>query len=384
MAGTHQKTHDIIGEIGAKIDANTFQRSDLLELERQVQGALLEPDFFAEHGRSIFLRACRLGHTGPVKVFLHHLDRLDPEWSVQQYEVALQDACLHERPEVIQLLLQKIDPIRADHAELRGMSLLLACMVGDPRIVMLLLANPQTDPMQKNYHERSPLWLAAARGHTAAVQLLLEDGRFDPNARDYQNQTALHIACEKGHAPTVWVLLADPRTNPNLFSHCASTPLAEACLRNHTEVVQLLLQCARTNPNTPDTFGFSPLLEVYRRLGGNPRALQLLLEDPRVDLNFRLHSQPVDYTPIIICFLRGQIDDAEFLLARSSKIHIDELHQMEAVPSQVRREIILLMREYTADPVATSQRLRTKLGWSPANSRFLALIIFCADELLQT
>jgi len=91
----------------------------------------------------------------------------------------------------------------------------LACVVGQPEAVKLILANEIVDPNAREEDQRTPLHLACSVGQPEIVKLLLANEKLDPNAtaqwKEYLfdfgsrkesfkvvHRTPLHLACEKG------------------------------------------------------------------------------------------------------------------------------------------------------------------------------------------
>ena len=100
-----------------------------------------------------------------------------------------------DREQVKELVSRGAD-VKAVIESGRG-AVLLACLVGDPGIMKLLLDHGAPVDAKDKY-ELTPLMAAARWGRIEMVNVLLEQGA-DPNARDKQGNTSLSLALTYGH-----------------------------------------------------------------------------------------------------------------------------------------------------------------------------------------
>ncbi|KAJ3114207.1 hypothetical protein HDU96_002422 [Phlyctochytrium bullatum] len=110
------------------------------------------------------------------------------------------------------------DPPRGSHEDM----LLVACMVGNPKAVLVLAQGPVKNP---GFGNQTPLLVASRLGHGECVRNLLaaNPSAVDPTARSC---LALRVACRAGHAEVVDALLDDGRVDPSLLN---SEALRAAC-----------------------------------------------------------------------------------------------------------------------------------------------------------
>ncbi|KAJ3114204.1 hypothetical protein HDU96_002419 [Phlyctochytrium bullatum] len=110
------------------------------------------------------------------------------------------------------------DPPRGSHEDM----LLVACMVGNPKAVLVLAQGPVKDP---GFGNQTPLLVASRLGHGECVRNLLtaNPSAVDPTAISC---LALRVACRAGHAEVVEALLDDGRVDPSVMN---SEALRAAC-----------------------------------------------------------------------------------------------------------------------------------------------------------
>lgn len=91
----------------------------------------------------------------------------------------------------------------------------VACYLGDPELVSLLLAHgadPCADPRTgaTALHNATGSILESEYGdHPGVIRALLKDGRVAVNARNRSGKTALWLACRKGHLGSARILLEE-------------------------------------------------------------------------------------------------------------------------------------------------------------------------------
>lgn len=160
----------------------------------------------------------------------------------------------------------------------------LACMAGHIEVVRVLLKyNVDIErPSSAAKHKLTPLMLACQQGHLDIMKLLICQGA-KIEARDKFKRTALIHAVMNGHAHIASHLLrsgADPDTadsSGNTVVHYASAYGWWFCLK-------LLLESG-ANPNIPNDWTLTPLGVAF--LKGHMGLVDLLLEQPEVDVNFK-------------------------------------------------------------------------------------------------
>lgn len=143
--------------------------------------------------------------------------------------------------EIVELLLlkKKIDlEYMGKYQDLRDITpLYLACKLGDPVIVAILLKSGANVDGKCQKRQR-PIHVASEEGHLACVELLL---KYDANLHlmDSNNNTALNVAVQ--HPDILKALLLNGAEIDT--QNCAGkTPLHKACELGRTESVKLLLR----------------------------------------------------------------------------------------------------------------------------------------------
>lgn len=108
----------------------------------------------------------------------------------------------------------------------------------------------------------------------------------------------------------------------------------------------------------------------------NSTAVQLLLEDPRVDVAAISQSHISPFWWIHFCHDLGLV-----------KIFLASGRPMQLTLRQVKnlREPLAaaLLTKYLENPAQTARQLRRELGWILPGARLLALVIFVCDEFLE-
>jgi ankyrin repeat protein len=184
-------------------------------------------------------------------------------------------------------------------------SLHLACLIGIPQVVRLLLGRAGTH--MSHVGVENPLQIAAAAGHLTIVQILLKEGAI-VDGRGGKSGSALQLASEYGHEKIVQSLLesgakidvSGGEYNNALHAACASgqetitqlllenggdlkahAALQAASYQGYERVVQLLLDKG-VDVSTPDgVYGIALQAASFQ---GHERVVQLLL-DNGADIN---------------------------------------------------------------------------------------------------
>jgi len=198
-----------------------------------------------------------------------------------------------------------------------------------------------------------------------------------------EKNEALYDAIRNEDTETVQRMLDDPKVDVNC-SHYALTPFLSACNLQHVPIIKLFLESKRD-------IGYKA---VYReKCGalflafGNPMAVKLLLDDPRIDAcrgylgNTRttlLHSRYV-YVPGIEVFMAHDRFDPSILSMKNSA---------GATPCDFAKHIdprmAKLYRDYSDDPVGTKAKLRAELGYSPYDAgELFAIVVLLCDNYLE-
>jgi ankyrin repeat protein len=87
--------------------------------------------------------------------------------------------------------------------------------------------------------ENFKLIMACSVGNLKLVKKYIEEEKIDPNSADYDQRTALHLAAQQGHVEVVEYLIGKV-SNLNEVDKHGLTPIRCAMNSNHLEVVELL------------------------------------------------------------------------------------------------------------------------------------------------
>ena len=210
--------------------------------------------------------------------------------------------------EIIKLLLEQ-PSLDVNLADDNGFTALhAATFYGHVEAVKLLLADDRIDVNCKDKYLKTPLIITAAavkpENSIDVLSLLLAEEATDVNwgaqIRPYESVTALQIAVYQGNTHAVKLLLADPRVDINCKDSSQRSPLDNlfqsekwANSSKRIDILKLMLADERIDVNSaaPDRKDQStiPLLRATHfacKNHGPIEAVQILLDDPRVDVNW--------------------------------------------------------------------------------------------------
>lgn len=248
-------------------------------------------------------------------------------------------------------------------------SLHLACLIGIPQVVTLLLGRAGTH--MSHVDVENPLQIAAAAGHLTIVQILLKEGaivdgrggksgsalqlaseyghekivqsllesgaKIDVSGGEYNN--ALHAACASGQETTTQLLLEN---GGDLKAHAA---LQAASYQGYERVVQLLLDKG-VDVSTPDgVYGTALQAASFQ---GHERVVQVLL-DKGADIN----TQSRDYgTALQAASWQGHERVVQLLLDNGVDINAQSGKYgtaLQAASSQGHEKVVQLLLEKDAE-----------------------------------
>lgn len=181
---------------------------------------------------------------------------------------AFYEAIENKHYEVVCLLL--LDP-RVDPSANQNAAIIDACIKGTLAIVQILLADSRVNPSDQ---ENLAIRMASYKGYTEIVKCLLKDPRVNPSD---QNNSALQGACEYGRTEIVRRLLEDPRVKASEIFYDS---LYIACTMKYLEIAHLLLANKHFDPSIKDNCFIKDAAKH-----GNIELVQLLIKDPRINLN---------------------------------------------------------------------------------------------------
>jgi ankyrin repeat protein len=182
-----------------------------------------------------------------------------------------------------------------------------ACYLGQVEMVRFLLSIPKVNVNAVTNDRLTPLMLAAQHGHSICVSLLLGRPEIDVNLQNVEDCTALHLACQSGRVHVVRALLTHPGVDVNATINVRFLsdfendwpPLLIALRERQTEILQLLVDDPRTDVNFRDPREDVPLhfaLEV-----GNAPAVRILVACKRVKVNLQDYWKVRFAFSILLC-----------------------------------------------------------------------------------
>ena len=273
-------------------------------------------------------RAAELGHVEIVKVLL------EAEPLVYRYASALKDATWHDRPEVVQFLVES--------------------------------ANFDGDRLS-DYTEA--LDFSAMLGRMEIIRIFLDAG-VDIDAIVGEPGTLLHRAAERGQISVVEFLLAsgaaiDARnTSPDSYYERQWTPLMFAISENQTPISELLLD-AGADINVRDTEGRTPLLLAIEK--GRQSMSERLIE---MGANLELTGEE-GCTALILAVREGHKTLTERLIAAGADINARDRNGNNAL-TYVEQERYQLPDLDRPSPESETEVIE-EAGFSSKWDRFSAL-----------
>ncbi|KAG0138551.1 ankyrin repeat-containing domain protein [Tuber indicum] len=224
-----------------------------------------------EHGTPLMI-AAKIGFTDAVAMLLEHSD-IEVNVTEPGGWSALQISINKKMVDILNLLLADS---RVDISTLNGTFLTpLMCAVKskDANIVQLLLQHPRLK-IYPTARGNTPLHEAAKLDDTTILKMLLHDKRMDVNAVNVGQFTPLHVACFCCDE-AIRVLLDDGRADINALSQYSSTPLHIAALCGTLAAVQMLLEDPRIDIHRQDIRRETALYIIMHRraAAGTSRAI---------------------------------------------------------------------------------------------------------------
>lgn len=283
------------------------------------------------------------------------------EYTVLDKKGAIFDAVVHERLDILRLLLAdtRFDPNIWDSAPLRhsvkyGLVACTRALLEDERVTRVFPVRfvieeaifsdqPETLYAVLNHTHFDPscddnylIRCACDANRTNVVRALLRDSRVNPTM---DNNICLRQAACRGNAEILRALLSDPRVDPGDNDNDA---LCCAIEQHHPEIVRSLLDDNRIDPSR----GHDRVLRFMAFYGENAEFVTRLLADPRVD-----PKTQGDY-PIYFASKNGHADIVRVLL-RDSRVD-----PSEAIAHTKHNRIAkLLLADPRVDPTVQDNRL---------------------------
>ena len=173
-------------------------------------------------------------------------------------------ACMHGRSEIVQVLLENIDPEININTKDNHSRLLDLVNIFMENAAKLSFDNHGIDINAKTKLGRTAFHLACQKGHSDVVKLLMENAVafcIDLNVKDNSGKTAFLWACLFGHSDVVKTIMKNAayvNIDLNTKDNYDKTAFLCACQKGHTDVVKILMENAATfviDINTKDKSG---------------------------------------------------------------------------------------------------------------------------------
>jgi ankyrin repeat protein len=217
------------------------------------------------------------GHTHLLQEIVNHVECNNNSTSlvfgsdIMENRRMLSLGCYSNNLDMVELILKYVDPkcidvYVASFMIPRGVNahvtpLIVACSIGNLRIVKLLLGN-HADIDKCNRWNESPLYTASNHGHCEVVKCLLNSGA-DINLGNSLGQSPLFGASQRGYCDIVKCLFSYG-ADINLCDISEQSPLFVASKGGYYDVVKCLLSSG-ADINLGDSLGQSPLFGASQR-----------------------------------------------------------------------------------------------------------------------
>ena len=228
----------------------------------------------------------------------------------EDYTDIIPALCKENAADLIQILLEHgADPNAHGQKKSKCSALHLACEVGNPELVQLLLASG-ADLEYKDENNKAPILYAIAEGHLDLVKLLVnEPHNAKLDNRALNRDTALHIACASPECTLELVkfLIESGVYKYDEKNNQKQLGIHHAAAAGHLEVVIYLSGLDKTTIDAQDEDDKTPLHCAV--LGKHIDIVKQLIQDgAEVDVQSKTGYNPLHYAAEL-----GDIDIAHFL-----------------------------------------------------------------------
>ena len=294
------------------------------------------------------------------------------------YCTALFYACARRALEIVKALLARPE-IDVNLGSANKTPLHEAASQGDTAIVAALLSHPDVDVNLESGRGRTPLAYALANSSNGD-----EVARLIIGAKNFDFQQVVTTNWSGSSALSEAARWADWRFINFLISNVANCdasgkPLCSAVKAGRPDIVRLLLSSAHTDVNrSDDSEGFAPLHFAVRQDEKALELMDILLTDPRIDVN-RRHAG--GRSALFSAVRQGELPVVQRLLART-KIDLDEATVLDGmIGSQDQAMFDLLAASLGGPPRAPEQLTMLLCEALHYENYFLATLVLAAPEL---
>ena len=138
--------------------------------------------------------------------------------------------------------------------------------------------------VQSSSCKMSLLWRGCRDGDSDRVRTALEGGEGVNTRGGRDNSTCLGVAVQNGHVGLVHLLLEHPDIDVNCVDRGGLTALHMACFKGQESVARALVAArGQDSLNLASFRALTPLMTAV--LEGNPAVVELLLEQPSLEVN---------------------------------------------------------------------------------------------------
>ena len=246
---------------GGQIDILEFMFESYIHTEEDAPRCLSEA---AKHKRNDI-----------IDMIFELFPKVQVTWSSPSVPQPIHSAALNGNLELVKRLLAHGANINATMENVRRTALHCACIQEKTECLEFLLQQPTLDKTIRSALGETPLMVACAVGRLENAKMLLKyTPDLDLAAVDTTGSTALHIAALNNQIEVVKFLLGLPNIDVNALNSVEKTPLMLAVEMGHVEMREILLKAGEPLIKSPT----QSLVELARMVGDEEFAERLIKE----------------------------------------------------------------------------------------------------------
>ena len=205
-------------------------------------------------------------------------------------EAAFTCAITHGRHDLVELILQYVDPTINDNFAIN------TAANGNEEMMRVLLRDRRITQCNRAFE------IASVSGHAKIVRMLMDYGVDPAMGGNY----AIKVAATYGHTDVVVELLKDPRVD------CMQA-FSNACVYRHTDVVAELLKDPRVDPAVNNNYAIKSAAST-----GNKIIVELLLLDARTSahieaLKYASHGDKLEVVELLLNRLGHRVSISDYV-----------------------------------------------------------------------